>query len=368
MLKYSIIIFTVLLKCYEDIFLKERVLMVKVSVVVPVYNSEKFLKDTLDSICNQTLKEIEIILVDDGSTDDSGKICDAYKQKDARIKVIHKVNEGVSAARNDGVKLVKGKYFYYADSDDLLMKNQLEKMYKVAEETEADLVFIDAYKIDSKGNRTELNAHKKEELDKNKVYTVYNLENDKEKDLLYENFNFMYCRTLWFNLLKTSIYKNMIIPYIFAEDTHCLSERLTLAKRIAFVHEKLYLYLYPREESMTDWYRKEVENTAVFNLDRVDAGILFMENLLIYFGKRERLVKQLSDVYVTAYNYIDYYKGNDASWEDVKAAIRKRLEKLPKSSKYKKRLLRYLLTNYPKLYSYYLKNIKKGKEYLHPEI
>ena len=92
------------------------------SVVVPVYNVEKYLDRCIKSIINQTYKNLEIILVDDGSVDTSGKICDKYAFKDKRINVIHKENEGLSEARNTGVKLSKGNYITFVDSDDILMK------------------------------------------------------------------------------------------------------------------------------------------------------------------------------------------------------------------------------------------------------
>lgn len=97
--------------------------MVKFSVVVPVYNVEKYIGFCIESLQKQTLKEIEIILVDDGSPDKSGEICDLYAAKDARIIVIHKKNGGVSAARNDGMDIAKGEYIIFCDSDDWLPEN-----------------------------------------------------------------------------------------------------------------------------------------------------------------------------------------------------------------------------------------------------
>lgn len=92
--------------------------MPKVSVIVPVYNVEPYLRQCLDSIVSQTLKDIEIILIDDGSTDGSGEICDEYKREDHRIRVIHKVNEGLSAARNDGIDASTAPYIMFVDGDD----------------------------------------------------------------------------------------------------------------------------------------------------------------------------------------------------------------------------------------------------------
>ena len=90
----------------------------KVSIVVPIYNTEKYLKKCLDSIINQTYENLEIILVDDGSTDNSGKIIDDYAKKDSRIKAIHQKNAGQSTARNNGIKKATGKYISFIDGDD----------------------------------------------------------------------------------------------------------------------------------------------------------------------------------------------------------------------------------------------------------
>ena len=96
-----------------------------ISIVVPLYNVENYLKECIDSILTQSYHNLEIILVDDGSTDNSGKICDNYAKKDSRIKVIHKENGGASDARNYGIKEAKGKYIQFTDSDDFYDKNSI---------------------------------------------------------------------------------------------------------------------------------------------------------------------------------------------------------------------------------------------------
>lgn len=117
---------------------------VKVSVVIPVYNVEKYLRECVDSVLNQTYTSYEIILVDDGSTDSSGSICDSYLIKDSRIRVLHKANGGLSSARNAGLEIAVGKYVYFLDSDDYISDQTLEKLVEVAEKDSADLVFFDA--------------------------------------------------------------------------------------------------------------------------------------------------------------------------------------------------------------------------------
>lgn len=118
-----------------------------ISVIVPVYNVEKYLSICIDSILNQTLKQIEIILVDDGSTDKSPIICDEYCDRHENIKVIHKENNRVSAARNDGIKKATGKYIALVDSDDWIEPNMLEEMYNKAEEFHTDIAMCDLKKV-----------------------------------------------------------------------------------------------------------------------------------------------------------------------------------------------------------------------------
>ena len=114
--------------------------MVKVSVIVPIYNAQKYLEQCLDSIVNQTLKDIEIILIDDGSTDGSAQICKKYLN-DERVSYYHKENEGLAAARDDGMLRATGEYIGFVDSDDWLELNMYEKMYEAAKSNNSDVVF-----------------------------------------------------------------------------------------------------------------------------------------------------------------------------------------------------------------------------------
>lgn len=117
---------------------------IKVSVIVPVYNVEKYLEECVDSLIGQTLKEIEILLIDDGSTDSSGDICDRYAQQYANIRVIHKANGGLGDARNVGASDAIGKYIYFIDSDDYLELEALEFLYKEAECKQLDVIMFSA--------------------------------------------------------------------------------------------------------------------------------------------------------------------------------------------------------------------------------
>lgn len=116
-----------------------------ISVVIPVYNVEKYLAECVDSVLGQTYQDYEIILVDDGATDSSGAMCDEYAQKDARIRVIHQPNGGLSAARNSGLKAAQGEYIYFLDSDDYIEPTALADLVATAQQEQADVVFFDGY-------------------------------------------------------------------------------------------------------------------------------------------------------------------------------------------------------------------------------
>lgn len=119
-----------------------------ISVVVPVYNVQEHIENCLNSLISQTYTNLQIILVDDGSTDESGKICDRYKELDNRVEVIHKPNGGLADARNTGLKQVKGDYIAFLDSDDYIYKTMYEDLYNLLKEYDADISEGDFLRID----------------------------------------------------------------------------------------------------------------------------------------------------------------------------------------------------------------------------
>lgn len=124
----------------------------KVSVIVAIYNVEKYLERCLESLINQRLRELEIILIDDGSTDDSPEICDKYAEKDNRIIVVHKKNQGLGMARNSGLELAKGEYVVFVDSDDFIEKNAYWEMYEAISSENAEMLITNYYEYDTKND------------------------------------------------------------------------------------------------------------------------------------------------------------------------------------------------------------------------
>lgn len=122
-----------------------------ISVIIPVYNVEKYLKECIESVIGQSYQNLEIILIDDGSTDKSGMICDKYADVDARIVCVHKKNGGLSDARNSGLDIMTGQYLVFVDSDDFLPINAIEVLYNIITEKRADIVIGNYIRVDEKG-------------------------------------------------------------------------------------------------------------------------------------------------------------------------------------------------------------------------
>ncbi|MBR2428227.1 MAG: glycosyltransferase family 2 protein, partial [Lentisphaeria bacterium] len=124
----------------------------RISVVIPVYNTGKFLDRCLESVVNQTYCSLEILLIDDGSTDESGALCDAWAKRDSRIRVIHKQNAGLGMARNTGIDNAKGKYICFFDSDDFVDTGILAAAVETAEREHADITVFGLASADKTGN------------------------------------------------------------------------------------------------------------------------------------------------------------------------------------------------------------------------
>ena len=122
-----------------------------ISVVIPVYNVEAYIERCVNSVRNQTVENIEIILVDDGSPDQSPVLCDQYAEKDRRVRVIHKKNGGLASARNRGITVATGKYIFFLDSDDWLEKDGLQQLYELAQKYQVDFVRYRAFRTEWPG-------------------------------------------------------------------------------------------------------------------------------------------------------------------------------------------------------------------------
>lgn len=208
-----------------------------ISVIVPVYNVEKYLHKCINSILNQTYKNLEIILIDDGSTDNSGKICDEYALKDNRIKVIHKENGGLSSARNAGLDICSGDYIGFVDSDDYIAEDMYEYLYVNLIKNNADVAMCN-YWIENNLN-TEIADSSLEKF----------ILNNKSNILKFHLEHGMFF-PVWNKIFKKEIIKNIKFPIgLNAEDVFILIDWINNCNKIVFGNDCKYFYL-KRETSL----------------------------------------------------------------------------------------------------------------------
>lgn len=244
-----------------------------ISVIVPIYNVEEFLSSCIESIINQTYKNLEIILINDGSKDSSGKICDKYAQIDKRIKVIHKVNGGVSSARNAGLDVSKGEYISFIDPDDYINLNMYEKMYNIIKNSKCDIVSCDYRQINEQGDSKDFFC-----LTEDKI--IFDKNNLVEQIFKYKNFDMV----IFNKLYKASIFKDIRFPLNvnLGEDLRVLYPTIIKAKAVYCMKDVLYNKRV-RKNSLTgnknmEAYLSNVEEHELF-LDNVKRdGILNYEN------------------------------------------------------------------------------------------
>lgn len=211
-----------------------------ISVIVPVYNVERYLPKCIDSILAQTYDNLEIILVEDGTKDASGVICDEYAEKDARIKVIHKENGGLSSARNAGMEIARGEYFGFVDSDDWIEPEFYGTMLTLAQKYDADLVCAGRYDVDgATGRRTLGLCHLREEC-------------ISPMEMLGRVFIWQGCDSAaWDKLYKRHLFDEIRYPLgQYSEDIAIFYKLMEKVNRVALCEKPLYNYLH-RENSIT---------------------------------------------------------------------------------------------------------------------
>lgn len=222
----------------------------KVSIIIPIYNSEKYLKRCIDSVISQTYKNLEIILVNDGSTDNSVNICNEYVKQDSRIKLISKENGGLSSARNKGLEYVTGDYVFYLDSDDYLSKKCIETLVKYIIKYDADISIIKMMYISENTNEEMQNDTK------NDIMVM-----DSEKAIEESLYQRKYSCCAPAKLYKTEIAKEIEFPLgKLSEDLATCHKFLDKANKIVYTSEIGYYY---RQHGSSIMHK--------FNIKRMDA-------------------------------------------------------------------------------------------------
>ena len=227
-----------------------------ISVIVPIYNVERYLEKCVDSILNQTYQHLEIILVDDGSPDNCGAICDQYSAADQRIKVIHKQNGGLSDARNAGLDLACGDFIAFVDSDDTIMPEMIKKLYQRIDIDRSDMAFCGYKQVNQYGDVLS------EVFLPDNVLTGY-----EALKISYEKNGVLFtiaCNKLY----KKQLFQNTRFPVgKYHEDEYTTYLVLDQCSRISIIRETLYIY-YQRADSIMQ------EAYSVKRLDGIEASYM----------------------------------------------------------------------------------------------
>jgi len=238
--------------------------MIKVSVIVPVYNVENYLEECLYSLSNQTLRDVEIICIDDGSTDGSFDILRRHQGRDSRVRVYHQENQGQSAARNRGIERARGKYLYFCDSDDYLQENALEELFRIAEDKGLDILRFSAKGIEMQNEKQE------------DVYHYNSFERvitGKEALQMYREES----TVCWLLLLRREFieqHKVRFIEGIKREDHAFFIEIYVIAKRVYQISQAFYCH--------------RIRNDSTMGIIQPAKSVEFFCRTVIYLTKKER--------------------------------------------------------------------------------
>lgn len=216
-----------------------------ISIIVPIYNVGKYLPKCIESILNQTFKNFELILVNDGSTDNSGVVCDDYAKKDTRIKIIHKSNGGVSSARNAGLYVAKGEYIGFVDPDDYIDKNMYEKLYRLCIDNNSDIAIC-------RFNR-EINGKIQNKESTEEIIELNNMEamNELFKGNLYR---FSLCNKLF----SKKCFNDVLFPEErIHEDLSTTYKLFANSKRAVYINYCGYIYVRRENSILTSTYNEK---------------------------------------------------------------------------------------------------------------
>lgn len=217
-----------------------------ISVIVPIYNVEEYLPTCIESILNQTYKDLEILLIDDGSTDSSGKICDEYAKQDGRCIVIHQLNKGLSEARNTGLNHVKGEYISFIDGDDYIHPQMFEILYEALHKGNYDFSMTLYKEVHNKQQTQLISTYSSNEIFQDQL--IYGLYNKSSKtNNIYREMNF---HVVWNKLYRKRLINNTYFMQTSAEDTVFNTSIFLKCKRVIVINKALY-YWVQRNTSIT---------------------------------------------------------------------------------------------------------------------
>lgn len=297
--------------------------MEKISVIIPVYNSEKYINKCVESLINQSYKNLDIVLIDDGSTDSSGKICDEYAKQDLRIQVFHQKNGGPSKARNYGLKKAQGEYITFVDSDDWLVENAIEKCYEVIKTEDSDILIFNLDFKHKEDDDKKIFGSKKRNMSQDEIL------NHLLAPAKYNNKCLLALTGSVCKIYKKSIIGDKIFPenIDYAEDMCFFYSLIWRAKKISYIPDILYMYV-ERKDSLSHNKRKDFPERIIKFVnyilenspDRVKKELIY-EFIFSYYCdivcyalevNDKSIIKKYNDSVITECNYdkIDFRCNN----------------------------------------------------------
>ena len=282
-----------------------------ISIIIPIYNTGKYLEKCLDSIVKQSFNDFEVICVDDGSTDNSYDILTEYKNKYNNFKIIHQYNQGVAVARNTGLKYVDGDYIIFIDSDDFIKNDYLEKLYNECIKTNADVVICNFYRYYDKLSTSIPVLYKK----RRGIYSS----DDILKSLIPDNLIHSY---LWNKLWKKNLFDNMVFPNIKYEDIAIMCQLFYKANKISIIDDSLYYYRIRKTSIVRNYsittqndYMKAYFYTRIFlkenniyNKFKSSFKLLSLKVFLVMFFINIFLIKEYNSFKILKNNFVKFYK------------------------------------------------------------
>lgn len=320
--------------------------MIKVSIIVPVYNSEKYLEKCIESIRSQTLQEIEIILVNDGSTDASEDICRHYEETDTRIQVISQKNAGCAIARNAGLEIAKGEFIGFVDSDDVIHPQMYQILYENAKKFDADLVMGDAERAYPN------NEIKKKLIEKEKL-EISQLTPEQFYLEMFTNKNGIWqWISVWNKLYRKTVIGKQRFLYTSSEDGVFISQFCSKIQKIIRIHCQVY-YWVQNDESITH------SNYSRWHMNLVDSYMIILTEVeKVYQDAVGELIVIIAKILLgNLYNSKGtvYERDTKASYRKYRKMIARRLMKHEKIKVIQKMYL-YLCLYCPWIY-YVFRNL-----------
>lgn len=316
-----------------------------ISVIVPIYNVEEYLPTCIESILNQTYKDLEILLIDDGSTDNSGKICDMYAKQDSRCIVLHQLNKGLSGARNTGLDYATGEYISFVDGDDYIHPQMLEILYEALQKGDYDFSMTLYKEVYAKENVLFISNYTFQEFDQDQL--IYGLYNTSRKRNNYSEMNF---HIVWNKLYKKKLINNTYFVQTSAEDTVFNTSIYLKCKKIIAINKALYYWM-QRNTSIT---HQGINSTFI---NRIVSYNQCLNNIpLVYPHYRGAVIEKMYKTFL----YVRLYSWNTPYQTQAISLINRMHNKYKKafihnhyiSYKYKIILLTFL--QFPQLYRWYI--------------